>query len=396
MAQQGTPGHNRARDIAGHNRARATAGQNRAQDTAGRSFSQRRTDNINSRKPAKRTLLLTIDFCKPFYPIPRYLLIKNIYNTELHNNTKQWLANYLSGRQAYVHYSGKSSKTLNIPNGVPQGSVLSPTLFNLYMHDIPQPPENIHIASYADDITITSTHSNTNTYSTQGQDYMDTITTWMNTNRPKIARTKSTATLLTSHNAVHQHKPTVILQNTTIPHTQTTKILGVTFNTSRSFSQHMDEVSEKCNKRLNTLRTLTGTNFGQDKETLTLIYKQYIRSVISYASLAWAPIASKTKLNKLQTIQNKGLKIITGSTRTSSTTHVHAETQVLTIQQHLDMRGTQFLASAINNPNSPCHYMFHHAPTHRVIAMTPHRYCTDLLHSLPPRATCERRTGGKS
>ncbi|KAF2358864.1 Reverse transcriptase domain [Trinorchestia longiramus] len=70
---------------------------------------------------------------------------------------KKWLANYLSGRQAYVHYSGKSSKTLNIPNGVPQGSVLSPTLFNLYMHDIPQPSENMHIASYADDITITFT-----------------------------------------------------------------------------------------------------------------------------------------------------------------------------------------------------------------------------------------------
>ncbi|KAF2350797.1 Reverse transcriptase domain [Trinorchestia longiramus] len=73
----------------------------------------------------------------------RYPLIKKIFNTELHNNTKRWLANYLSGRQTYVHYNGKFSKTHNIPNGIPQGSVLSPTLFNLYMHDIPQPPENI-------------------------------------------------------------------------------------------------------------------------------------------------------------------------------------------------------------------------------------------------------------
>ncbi|KAF2345602.1 Reverse transcriptase domain [Trinorchestia longiramus] len=84
-----------------------------------------------------------------------------------------------------MHYSDKSSKTLNIPNGVLQGSLLSLTLFNLYMHDIPQPPENTHIASFADDITITSTHSNANTCSTQVQDYIDTITTWMNTNRLK-------------------------------------------------------------------------------------------------------------------------------------------------------------------------------------------------------------------
>ncbi|KAF2352494.1 Reverse transcriptase domain [Trinorchestia longiramus] len=101
-------------------------------------------DNINSCKPAKRTLLLTIDISKAFDAIPRYLLIKKIYNTKLHNDTKIWLANYLSGRQSYVHYSGKSSKTLNIPNGVLQGSVLSPTLFNLYMHDIPASRKHTH------------------------------------------------------------------------------------------------------------------------------------------------------------------------------------------------------------------------------------------------------------
>ncbi|KAF2353761.1 Reverse transcriptase domain [Trinorchestia longiramus] len=144
-------------------------------------------DNINSRKPAKRTLLLTIDISKPFDAIPRYPLIEKILNTELHNNTKRWLANYLSGRQTYVHNNGKFSKTHNIPNGIPQGSVLSPTLFNLYMHDIPQPPKNLHIASYADDITFTSTHSNICKHMLRSQHYMDTITTWMNTNTLKIA-----------------------------------------------------------------------------------------------------------------------------------------------------------------------------------------------------------------
>ncbi|KAF2358295.1 Reverse transcriptase domain [Trinorchestia longiramus] len=130
----------------------------------------------------------------------------------------------------------------NIPNGIPLGSVLSHTLFNLYMHDIPQPPENLHIASYADDITITSTHSNINICFFQVQHYTDTITTWINSNRLKIAPTKSNATILTSNNAEHQHRPTVILHGTTIPHTHTTKILGVTFNTSRSFSQHTEEI----------------------------------------------------------------------------------------------------------------------------------------------------------
>ncbi|KAF2348548.1 Reverse transcriptase domain [Trinorchestia longiramus] len=260
----------------------------------------------------------------------RYTQIKKIYSTELHNNTKRWLANYLSGRQAYVHYSGKSSKTLNIPNRVRQGSVLSPTLFNLYKHDIPQPPENICRASYADDITITSTHGKISTCSTQVQNYMDTITTWMNTNRLKTAPTKSTTTLLTSHNAEHKqtHHHSTKHNNTT----HTIKILGVTSNTSRSFSQHIDKVSEKCNKKLKTLCTLTGTNFGYDKETLILLYKQYIRSVISYASPALAPIASKAKLrtsnNRKQSSKDHHRlhKYHTYSTRACRNTSTHHPT----------------------------------------------------------------------
>ena len=81
----------------------------------------------------------------------------------MHNNTKRWLATFLSGRHNHVSYGGRSSNIRNFSNGVPQGSVLSPSLFSLYMHDIPAPhTPNIHIASYADDITITCTHPDAN------------------------------------------------------------------------------------------------------------------------------------------------------------------------------------------------------------------------------------------
>ena len=125
---------------------------------------------------------------------------------------------------------------------------------------------------------------------------------------------------------------------------------------------------------------------AQDKETLTLIYRQYIRSVLDYASPAWAPNISQTQQKRLQTTQNTALKIITGCTRTTPTQHIHAETQVLPVKEHLDMRGTQFIASATNNTEHPCHYMTQHPPTHRYIVNTPHRYYTDILESLPPIA----------
>ena len=307
-----------------------------------------------------------------------------MYNTTAHNTTKRWVANYLSGRQAHVHYNGKTSHTRIIPNGVPQGSVLSPTLFNLYMHDLPSPPPNVQIASYADDVTITSTHHKAAVCSTQVQPYINTLEDWLTTNRLKVAPSKSTSTLLTNDTHEHKHKPTVTLNNTLIPHTDNTKILGVTYNTSMTFTLHITNITNKCTGRLNALRALTGTDFGQHKETTTLIYKQYIRSVLDYASPAWAPSASQTAHKKLQTIQNSALRIITGCTQTTPIEHLHAETKVLKLHEHLDMRGTQFLATAVHNPNHPCHYMHNKLPTPRHIKNTPHKHYSNILTSLSP------------
>ena len=84
--------------------------------------------------------------------------------------------------------------------------------------------------------------------------------------------------------------------------------------------------------------------------------------------------------------KNKALKIITGCTATTPTDHLHQETKVLKVRDHLDMRGTQFIAAASTNQHHPLHYMAQHPPTPRHIKTTPSTlYHTEILSSLPPR-----------
>ena len=131
-----------------------------------------------------------------------------------------------------------------------------------------------------------------------------TLQTWFNMDRLKVAPTKSTITLLINYTKEHKHTPQLTLDNTAIPHKYSRKILGVTYDTSLSFKDHIHDIKQKCTHRLNMLRSITGTDFGKQKEIMTLIYKQYIRSDLEYVSPAWAPHLAKTHHNPLRTIQN--------------------------------------------------------------------------------------------
>ena len=348
-------------------------------------ITQRVLDGINSARPPHRTVLVTLDISKAFDAIPRHNITNKIFNTNMHNNTKRWLANFLGGRCAHVSFAGQSSNTRNFTNGVPQGSVLSPTLFNLYMHDLPEPhTPQINVASYADDITVTSTHRNTNTATQLLQPYLNTLHHWCTTNRLNLAPAKSTVTLLTSWNAEHQHVPHLTINNTPLTHTHTPKILGVTYDTSMTFKHHITNIKNKVTPRLNALRSLAHTTFGHNKETTTNVYKQFIRSVMEYASPAWASNLAETHYKTLQTIQNKALKIITGCTATTPTDHIHQETKVLKVKDHLDLRGTQILAAATSNQQHPLHYMSNHPHTPRNIKTTPSTRYLTKLNELPP------------
>ena len=133
--------------------------------------------------------------------------------------------------------------------------------------------------------------------------------------------------------------------------------------------------------RLNTLRTLTWDRLWATKRNpntdIQTIYPLGLS--ICQSSLGSKPCNHNT----LQTIQNNALRIITGCTQTIPTNHLHYETQVLTLQDHVNMQGTQFLTAASANPDHPCHYILAHQPTPRSIKTTSQALYTEFLNTIP-------------
>ena len=197
---------------------------------------------------------------------------------------------------------------------------LSPTLVNIYMSDIPLPKNNsVNIIVYADDITITSSHSNTNKAIPNLLPYLYEIHTWAHNNNLQINSTKTTTTLMTLDPSEYNKPLNIHINNTLIPITSNPTILGLLFDPKLNFSTHTNNAITK--KTLNLLKLLTSTHWGKIKETLITTYKTLLLAIIEYANTIWSPITSSTSLNKLQKIQTAALRKITACAQNTNNQH---------------------------------------------------------------------------
>ena len=323
--------------------------------TALNDFNEQVTNGFNKKLSAKpdRTVLLQIDLSKAFDMVNHDKLLKDLNGSTLPPTLKRWFCGYLKGRKSQVNFRNTSSKFRNVRAGVPQGAVTSPILFNFYLRNLPHPPENIQVVQYADDISIYATGNPIPRLAETINKYIPAVLNFLEERELKVSPTKSTVTLFTTDTKEFNIKPSIYMNNVEVPHEQTPKLLGVTFDTMYCYAKHVKNVTDTAKSRVNMMKSLAGSTWGQDQETLSTTYKSICRSVLEYAAPIWTPVISDTSWDKLQSVQNQALRIITGNLKMSSEPHLHRESKILPIKDHCEMISKQFLLSNFvsNHPN---------------------------------------------
>ena len=179
------------------------------------------------------------------------------------------------------------------------------------------------------------------------QPYLEDIFNWTQRNDLILNPDKSTATLFTPDPAEYKTILNLTINNTIIPTVKNPKILGLTFDTKLNFGKHIKITKEKADNANKIVKTLTSTSWGKQKETLIATYKAIVRPILEYASPVWSQIISATNRNKLQTTQNTALRIATGCTSDTNIQHLHAETKVLPLLNHLNLHASNFYLNTL-------------------------------------------------
>ena len=315
------------------------------------------TDDIaqgfNQLKP-ERTLLLAVDLSKAFDMVNLQKLISKIQQSTLPPSIVKWLSAYLRGRRSRTIFNGKKSRSRAIHRGVPQGGVLSPLLFNYYLSDLPVPPPGIKMVSYADDLTIWTTGPIISNLTKKLNAFTPVLHNYFNEMELIISPAKSSTTLFTPTANEYNKKPKITFNNTPVPVNKNPCILGVTFDPKLNFGAHVNNTITATNSRLKALKVVESQNWI-DTASLRTTYTAIVRSKLEYACPAWAHNTADNNIQKIQQVQNAGLRIVTGCYKSTPIDHLHAESRILKTKNHIKSRATQFLAAAKYQNDHPCH-----------------------------------------
>ena len=280
------------------------------------------TDIINKAMATQQTVnTIFLDITKAFDMVWHKGLLYKIRQIGIKGNSYKWIKNFLENRTFTVLVQNSTSIKINSENGVPQGSVLSPTLFNIYINDIPLPPS--HLTLFADDIAMWITGKRSIKMHKIIQSKISTIENWANTWGITFSNQKSIAIEFNNFKKGNEH--TYYINKQQIPSNNQHKFLGLIFDKRLTWTKHFNYIHDKCQKYLNLMKYITGTTWGANKQTLLLIYKTHIKQLLTYGAPAIIQ-SSNYQRKVLEKIQNTALKIATRTKQNTSTAAIQIHT----------------------------------------------------------------------
>ncbi|CAH2094200.1 unnamed protein product [Euphydryas editha] len=295
--------------------------------------------NLDSKN---KTIAIFLDLAKAFDTVSIKILLKKLECLGIRDLQLKLFESYLTERKQCVKIENFTSEDVPVYFGVPQGSILGPTLFIAYINDLCQLVlPNAKIITYADDTALLFSGKSWTEVFSNAQTGFDTVMNWLNENilTLNVAKTKYitfslrneepdiTSHKLISHKCTDHNKFNCLCPN--IERTNAIKYLGIMIDSRLSFQQHIELLASRTRKLIYIFKNLRHV---ANKEIIKTVYLALGESILSYCISTWGG-TTKTLLMKLERAQRAVLKVSLFLPFFHPTVDVYMRSTVLTVRQ---------------------------------------------------------------
>ena len=260
-------------------------------------------------KRKEQTDAILLDFSKAFDKVDHKILVSKLSSLGIGGPLLQWIHSFLSNRTQSVVVDGATSSPAPVLSGVPQGTVLGPLLFLTYINDINKNlTKGTQIRLFADDSLLYRTIK-TEEDSRILQKDLDTLQIWEAANKMEFHPDKCQVLQITNKNS--PIRTNYKIHNTNLSHIDSAKYLGVTIDSSLSWTAHCNAV---CNKANSTLAFLQRNLHGCPSSVKDKCFKTFVRPTLEYGCSVWDPYPNRTTLiDNLEKVQKRAARFVTGN-----------------------------------------------------------------------------------
>lgn len=283
---------------------------------------------------------LFLDIASAYDNVNLHILVDKMAELNIPPQFSLNLVRIFHNRRIYMHVDNTVLGPRQSNMGLPQGSVLSPLLFNVYTLDLHSRIYHSRILQYADDFCLYSQKKSLSECQTYLRDVAIHCKNYFTDNGFDITPSKSAIVIYTRRRL--NYLDTITLGGMKIPWCHSYKYLGMVLDQKLTWNEHINNIQSKAEKSLNMLKVSTRRDWGADFSIAMTFYKAYTRSLIDFGCMFYGS-ATNTRLQKLDRLQFKAMRLVTGAYRSTPTNALLVECNELPLSTRRTLLSQKFI-----------------------------------------------------